>query len=359
MDLAPLDVMRFTRRRRSLLRSFATPAAGVGLVAACALGATAIGIARRRRLPPTRSVLITGGSRGLGLALAEEYLRRGASVAICARDAAELERARALLDGRGRPVLAVPCDVTDAAQVGEMISMVQQHHGAIDTLVNNAGIIQVGPREHQTSADYDRAFRAHFWGPYLLTDRVLPGMRERGAGRIVNVASLAGLVPVPHMLPYTASKFALVGWSEGLRIELAKDGIRVTTVCPSLLRTGSPRHAEFKGRHREEFAWFSIVDSLPLLSMGAGRAARRIVRASERGAVRVVLPFGARVPVALHALFPRAAHAALAGIDRLLPAPGGIGAETRTGAESTSDWSPSRLTTLTERAARRWNEVPG
>ena len=74
---------------------------------------------------------------------------------------------------------------------------------------------------------------------------------------------------MPHLLPYSASKFALVGFSEGLRAELAKDGIRVTTVCPGLMRTGSPPNAAFKGRHREEYAWFALSDALPILSISA------------------------------------------------------------------------------------------
>jgi short-subunit dehydrogenase len=182
-------------------------------------------------------------------------------------------------------------------------------------------------------------------------------MRARGRGRIVNIASLAGLLPISHMLPYTASKFALVGWSEGLRAELAGCGIRVTTVCPALLRTGSPRQAEFKGRHRAEYTWFSIGDSLPVLSMDAERAARRIVRAAEQGRARLVLPVAARLPVAAHALWPGLTHGVLAGFERLLPGPGGVGAESRKGRDSFTRWSPSWLTSLGDAAARRNNEL--
>jgi len=326
-------------------------AAALGVAAGFAAGRSA------RRRATSRTVLVTGGSRGLGLRLACEYLARDARVAICARDATELERAKALLDGDRRPVLAVPCDVGEPEQVAELVAMVEQHFGWLDTIVNNAGVIQVGPAQHMTPADYALAWRAHLLGPLHVTAAVLPGMRERGAGRIVNVSSIAGLVPVPHMLPYTASKFALVGWSDGLRAELAGAGISVTTVCPALVRTGSPRHAEFKGRHREEYAWFSIGDSLPLLSVDAGRAARRIVRAAERGRARLVLPAAARLPVALYGLWPELLVRALGAVDRLLPAPGGVGAETRKGSESASAWSPSWLTALNERAAAENNEL--
>lgn len=330
------------------------------MLAAAAAGA-AFGYAalRARRMPPSRTVLVTGGSRGLGLRIAREYLARGARVAICARDSAELERAKDLLDGDNRPILAIPCDVADPAQVAELVAMVEQHFGYLDTLVNNAGVIQVGPAEHMTPADYHAALQAHLFGPLYVTEAVLPGMRARGRGRIVNVSSIAGLLPLPHMLPYTASKFALAGWSQGLRAELASSGIRVTTVCPALIRTGSPRNAEFKGRHRAEYAWFSISDSLPLVSIDAGRAARRIVRAAEQGRARLVMPAYVRVPVALQGLWPGLVAAALAAAERLLPAPGGAGAEGRLGRESTSDWSPSWLTALGERAARENNEEIG
>jgi NAD(P)-dependent dehydrogenase (short-subunit alcohol dehydrogenase family) len=331
-------------------RDLATFAIGLGV-------GVVVASARLRRAQSTRTVLITGGSRGLGLLLAREYRRRGARVAICARDSEELERAKAALDGSGQPILAVPCDVTDPAQVKELVATVRQHLGAIDTLVNNAGVIQVGPADHMTAQDYERALETHFWAPIRTTEAVLPEMRGRGRGRIVNIASIAGLVPVPHMLPYTASKFALVGWSEGLRAELAKDGIRVTTVCPALIRTGSPRHAEFKGHHRAEYTWFSIGDSLPVLSMDAARAARRIVRAAEAGRARVLVPRAALLPVATHAVWPALAHRVLAAFDWLLPGPGGVGAEGRRGSESTTRWSPSWLTALGERAARENNEL--
>jgi NAD(P)-dependent dehydrogenase (short-subunit alcohol dehydrogenase family) len=173
-------------------RNLATFAIGLGVGVASAL---------LRRAQPTGTVLITGGSRGLGLLLAREYRRRGARVAICARDSEELERAKAELDGSGQPILAVPCDVTDRAQVKELVATVRQHLGTIDTLVNNAGVIQVGPADHMTAQDYARALDTHFWAPFWTTEEILPEMRERGHGRIVNIASIAGLVPVPTCCP--------------------------------------------------------------------------------------------------------------------------------------------------------------
>jgi NAD(P)-dependent dehydrogenase (short-subunit alcohol dehydrogenase family) len=304
-----------------------------------------------------KTVLVTGGSRGLGLLLAREFAREGASVAICARDPEELERARMDLVRRGAKVLALRCDVTDRSQVWETVGRVREHFGRVDVLVNNAGVIEVGPMEVMTLEDYEEAMKTHFWGPLYMTLAVLPEMRARRDGRVVNIASIGGKISVPHLLPYSASKFALVGLSEGLRAELKKDGVVVTTVCPGLMRTGSPRNAVFKGRHRAEYAWFSISDSLPVSSMSAERAARQVVAACGRGDAEVVLSIQAQLAVLFHGLFPGATADLLGLVNRLLPAPGGIGTERATGKESQSDISPSWLTALSERAAARNNEL--
>jgi len=304
-----------------------------------------------------KTVLITGGSRGLGLLLAREFGRHGARIAICARDQQELSRAEHDLRQRGIEVIALVCDVTDRQQVNQAIQLAVRHWGRIDVLVNNAGTIQAGPMEVMTAEDYDEAMKTHFWAPLYSTLAVLPQMRGRRDGRIVNISSIGGKISVPHMLPYSASKFALVGFSEGLRSELAKDGVVVTTVCPGLMRTGSPRNAYFKGRHRAEYAWFSISGSLPGSSMNADRAARQIVSACRHGDAEVVLSFPAKLAVTFHGLFPGLTSDVLGLVNRVLPGPGGIGAERRRGAESTSAWSPSILTALTERAAAQNNEL--
>jgi NAD(P)-dependent dehydrogenase (short-subunit alcohol dehydrogenase family) len=172
-------------------------------------------------------VLITGVSRGLGLVMAREFASEGARIAICARRPDELEAARADLKRRGAEVMAIPCDVTDRAQVNELMNVVRDRFGRIDVLVNNAGVIQVGPVEVMTMEDYEEAMKTHFWGPLYATLAVLPEMRRRRAGRIVNITSIGGKISIPHLVPYSASKFALVGLSEGLRAELLKDGVRV------------------------------------------------------------------------------------------------------------------------------------
>lgn len=315
-------------------------------------------IRRSRRISLRgRTVLITGGSRGLGLALARQFAFEGARVAICARDEAELSRARSQLISHGVDVFAVQCDVTIPEQVEALVRAVSHHFGAIDVLVNNAGTISVGPMQTMTIDDFEQAMRLHFWAPLYLTQAVLPQMKQRREGRIVNIASIGGKISVPHLLPYSASKFALVGYSEGLRSELAKDKIRVTTVCPGLMRTGSPRNASFKGRHRAEYAWFVIADSLPLASIASRRAARQIIRACQEGRAELILSLAAKIAVKFHGLFPGMTADMNAIVQRMLPGAGGIGTRRAHGWQSQSAASESLITGLNRSAEVENNQL--
>jgi len=130
---------------------------------------------------------------------------------------------------------------------------------------------------------------ANFFSTLHCTLSVLPQMLERRAGIIVNIASIGGKVAVPHMLPYTASKFAMTGFSEGLNAELRAKGIRVITVCPGLMRTGSHLNALFKGDAEREYRWFSLAASLPGLSVSATSAARKVVRAIVSGKSEIAI----------------------------------------------------------------------
>ncbi|MCE5268477.1 MAG: SDR family NAD(P)-dependent oxidoreductase [Planctomycetaceae bacterium] len=305
-----------------------------------------------------KTALITGGSRGLGLLIARELARHGAHVALCARDEMELRRAVSqFVAVRNSDVTTVVCDLTVQDDVDRMVDSLMRRWNRIDVLVNNAGIIQVGPVQEMTLSDYQDAMAVHFWAPLYAVNAVLPQMLERREGRIVNISSIGGKISVPHLLPYCASKFALVGLSQGLRAELAGSGVQVTTVCPGLMRTGSPRHAQFKGRHRDEHAWFSISDSLPLVAIDAERAARRIVAACRRGDPEIMVSWMSRTASTLHGLFPGTTSRVLGWANRLLPRPGGVGVHAVSGSESDSRWSPSLLTLLSERAAWRNNEV--
>ncbi|MDG3006066.1 SDR family NAD(P)-dependent oxidoreductase [Paludisphaera mucosa] len=335
-------------------KALAITAAGVG----AAIAARAFVRHRRMISLAGRTVLITGGSRGLGLVLAREFAHQGARIAICARDGDELARARADLAARGADAATFVCDVTDQSQVDRTVDQVLDRFGRLDVLVNNAGVIQVGPFEETTVEDFEEAMATHFWGPLYTTLAVLPSMRERGEGRILNIASIGGKVAAPHLLPYSSSKFALIGFSEGLRAELLKDGIYVTAVAPGLMRTGSIHKATFKGQHQKEFAWFAIGDSIPGLSMSAESAARKIVDAARHGDAEAILSLPAHLMAKAHGLFPGLFADAMGLMNRFVfPAPGGIGKRKVEGKDSRSALAPAWATILSDRAAFRNNEL--
>ncbi|HEX3471113.1 MAG TPA: SDR family oxidoreductase, partial [Silvibacterium sp.] len=238
---------------------------GVGLTAAGIAAATAL----RSSPPPDGAVvLITGGSRGLGYAIASRFARGRVRLVLAARDRLELLTAQQALIAehphlRPEDFYLVTADLTVREDCERMIDEAFARFGRIDVLVNNAGIIEVGPAEVQPLEAFERAMQTHFYGTLHTTWHALPRLRQQepldGWSRraaIVNIASIGGKMAVPHMLPYTASKFAVVGFSEGLHAELRKANILVTTVCPGLMRTGGEDHAQFIGKVEDEKRWF-------------------------------------------------------------------------------------------------------
>ena len=293
----------------------------------CILGAAAVaaavGVTLSRRSGGMnlrgRVVLIAGGSRGLGLALARKLAEQGSHLVLCARSEEELQRAKQDLIPTGARVLTIPCDVSDPTQVETAIQSALQHHGRIDVLVNNAGVIHVGSIETMTLDDFETAMETMFWGPVYATLAALPHMRRQGEGRIVNITSLAAKVSVPHLIPYSCAKFAAAAFSEGMRAELQGTGIKVVTIAPGLMRTGSYLNALFKGSEPGEAAWFSLGASLPGVSMNANRAASQIVAATRQGRAERILSVPANLLARFHGVFPGLTADILGLVNRALP----------------------------------------
>jgi NAD(P)-dependent dehydrogenase (short-subunit alcohol dehydrogenase family) len=333
---------------------------GAGIVGGGTLAAgLVLTAALRKRNAPAfagQVVLITGGSRGLGFALAREFVRQGCRVAICARKEDELTAAVDAL-GREGNVAGFVCDVSRQNEVEQLIESTIARFGGIDILVNNAGEIQVGPIHSLTIADFKAAMDVMYWGLVYSTTAVLPHFLRKEGGRIVNITSIGGKIAVPHLLPYTSAKFAAVGFSEGLRAELKGTGVTVTTVVPGLMRTGSHLNVSFQGDAEREAVWFGLGATLPGISMDARRAARQIVRAAAKGEAEAILSLPAKAVALLHGVFPGTTADALGWVNRLALPPGNNPRKVQ-GRDTKVFQSPwmKALTILGRRAADRLHE---
>lgn len=305
--------------------------------------------------------LVTGASRGLGFLLARELARHSCPLVICARDGAELGDAAARLRAAGADVLAVEADITEAAAAQRLVDAAVGQYGRLDILVNSAGTIRVGPVETTQAADFEAALGTMALAPVRTTLAALPVMRRQAHGRVVTITSIGGKVSVPHLLPYSVAKFAAVAFSEGLRAELGAGPITVTTAVPGLMRTGSHVQATFSGRREEEFTWFSLGASLPLVSMDAERAARRIVAAMRARRSEVILTPLAQLVARGAAVSPELTVRLLHLTHLLLPPPAGGPQDETPGRKLRPAMNRAafeRLTTLGRDAARRFNQLP-
>lgn len=206
---------------------------GLALSIATAGYLLARSIARRRQqfFIDGKVVLITGASRGLGLVLARHLAQRQCKLVLCARSQADLDDAARQLKKYGNEVLTVAADLNEQSGAKHVVQETIDRFGHLDVLINNAGIIQVGPQASLSIDDYEKAMQTNFWAALYMMLEVIPQFKNTGSGRIVNITSIGGKIPFPHLLPYVASKFALVGVSEGLYTELKKENITVTNRC--------------------------------------------------------------------------------------------------------------------------------
>ncbi|MGA8027862.1 MAG: SDR family oxidoreductase [Bryobacteraceae bacterium] len=300
---------------------------GLSLLTKAALSAGALygagkllAISARRQKIELRNqvVLITGGSRGLGFALAQELGARGCRLALCARNADELQKACESLAQRGIEAAPFACDISDESEIPALVKRVWEHFGTIDILINNAGHISVGPMDTFDRSDYERAMNVMFWAPLNLTFAALPYLKRARRGHIVNITSVGGRVSIPHLLPYSCAKFALVGFSTGIGSELSLEGIHVLTVVPGLMRTGSYLNAEFKGKARQEFAWFGVLGNFPGFTVAAEYAARCICKALENGRSTCTISLPAKLLIAWEAVMPETARMMLQFVNRAM-----------------------------------------
>jgi short-subunit dehydrogenase len=300
-----------------------------GMVA-LGVGGLTIGISRavrRNRMTRLRDkvVVITGASRGLGLALAEEFGRRGAKLVLAARDSEELNRARLMLLSREATesdrIIAIVADLRKVEEAESLIRRTTEHFGRTDILVNNAGIITAGPVEQLPIENFHDVMDVNFFAGVHCSLAVLPQMLGQRSGNIVNIASIGGKVAVPHLLSYTASKFAVVGFSQGLHAELRSKGVHVLTVCPGLMRTGSHVNAFFSGDAPREYRWFSLLSSLPGISATAQRAARAIVSAVVDNKTEIAITPQAVLATRFSQTVPSLTAHLMSAANQLLPKP--------------------------------------
>ena len=198
------------------------------------------------------TVLITGASQGIGRAIASHFARHGYNVVLAARQPDRLFQAAEELQAAHHSVLAVPTDVREADQVNALVQKTLEQFGQVDVLVNNAGIYISGPTEHFSLDDWHQAIDTNLWGYLHTIHALLPHFVARGAGTIVNIGSIGGKVPLPYLVPYTTSKFAITGLTKALRTELAPKGIHVCGIYPNLIKTSFLERAIFSGQDAAE-----------------------------------------------------------------------------------------------------------
>lgn len=257
-----------------------------------------------------KSITVTGASSGIGADVALAFGEQGANVALLARRSAPLEELAARIIKAGGKALALQCDVTDRARVFSAIEQARDAFGGVDVLVNSAGVLIPDPVEQMRPEDLESMMATNLYGAVNAMQAVLPIMRRNRGGNIVNVASLAGRRGVSPLGGYSATKFALVGLTEALRVELFGSGIHVSLVMPGVIDTPMARHAQKDSE--------SLKGLPTMMAMPVRWVTWAVLAAAAFGLTEVDVPPGSAVAEKLASLFPGVTDAILSVGSKIL-----------------------------------------
>ena len=249
-----------------------------------------------------RVAIVTGGASGIGRALSEQLAAAGASVVVADIDGRAAEQAAASICQRGERAEAAQVDVSDAVQVDKLVACTVGKHTRLDFMFNNAGIAAVGELRDGNLDDFRRVVEVNLFGVVHGTMAAYRVMLDQRAGHIVNISSATGLIPTPILTAYSATKSAIIGFSQALAVEAAGLGVQVHVACPGLVRTQFPDRSMYWNVRKEDYlAWLPWQRWM----LTPDQAARAILRGTLRSKEIIVFPFSASVGSHLYQLCPR------------------------------------------------------
>ena len=234
--------------------------------------------------------IITGAGRGIGRAIAIAFAKEGAKVALVSRTVSELKETAHLIKEYASPSIVIPTDVTEPTSVAEMVRETISQYGRVDILVNNAGIAVAGDSRDLNLDHWRKVTDVNYWGVVYGSKFAFDAMAKQGHGHIVNIASLAGLIPFPTNLPYSATKHAVVGMSMSLRAEGADLGVNVSVVCPGFIDSNI-----FQASDMVNIPRIDLVKSIPFKLVETNTAADKILTDVTHNKAIIVFPMYAKV----------------------------------------------------------------